>query len=55
MKRKLFSLTFFVFVLGGCMVGQDYKRPNVNVAEHFKEAPAGWKYARPADTIPVRS
>ena len=51
MKLKLFSLTFVVFVLGGCMVEPDYKRPNVNVAERFKEAPAGWKFARPADTV----
>ena len=35
--------------LGGCAVGPDYKRPGTAMAASYKEAPAGWKVAEPAD------
>jgi NodT family efflux transporter outer membrane factor (OMF) lipoprotein len=38
--------------LAGCMVGPDYKRAEAPVPAAFKEAPpAGWKVARPADSV----
>ncbi len=36
-------------LLTGCAVGPDYHRPAVAVPAAFKEAPAGWKVAQPAD------
>ena len=38
------------FVLAGCMVGPDYKRPDAPTPVAFKEL-AGWKISQPADTI----
>lgn len=38
-------------VLGGCMVGPDYQRPQVPVPAHYKELP-GWTTAAPADAAP---
>ncbi|WP_179403403.1 efflux transporter outer membrane subunit [Burkholderia guangdongensis] len=38
-----------VVLLAGCAVGPDYKRPAAPVPAAFKEAPAGWKVAQPAD------
>ena len=38
-------------LLGGCMVGPDYRRPNVPVAATYKELP-GWTQAEPAATEP---
>lgn len=35
--------------LAGCAVGPDYHRPAASVPSTFKEAPAGWKVAEPAD------
>jgi NodT family efflux transporter outer membrane factor (OMF) lipoprotein len=40
-------------VLGGCMVGPDYHRPNASVAKEFKEQPPeGWAKASPSDAAP---
>ena len=40
-------------VLGGCMVGPDYHRPNAPVAKEFKEQPPeGWAKASPSDAAP---
>jgi NodT family efflux transporter outer membrane factor (OMF) lipoprotein len=39
-------------VLGGCMVGPDYVRPTAPAPAAYREAPEGWKLARPADTAP---
>jgi NodT family efflux transporter outer membrane factor (OMF) lipoprotein len=36
-------------LLCGCMVGPDYKRPAVQAPVKLKEAPKGWKYAKPGD------
>ena len=38
-------------LLGGCMVGPDYHRPQVNVPTQFKEMP-GWTAATPAADAP---
>ncbi|MET3653992.1 efflux transporter outer membrane subunit [Dyella japonica] len=38
-------------MLGGCMVGPDYHRPQVNVPTQYKELP-GWTSAAPADDAP---
>ena len=35
-------------LLGGCMVGPDYHRPQVNVPATYSELP-GWTQAQPAD------
>ncbi|KWI39861.1 RND transporter [Burkholderia ubonensis] len=36
-------------LLAGCAVGPDYHRPDTPMPAAFKEAPAGWKVAQPAD------
>ncbi|KVE67256.1 efflux transporter outer membrane subunit [Burkholderia vietnamiensis] len=36
-------------LLAGCAVGPDYHRPDTTIPAAFKEAPAGWKVAQPAD------
>lgn len=36
-------------LLAGCQIGPDYKRPDMAMPASFKEAPAGWKVAQPAD------
>ncbi|MBR8347101.1 efflux transporter outer membrane subunit [Burkholderia ambifaria] len=36
-------------LLAGCAVGPDYHRPDTSIPAAFKEAPAGWKVAQPAD------
>ncbi|AWU98757.1 RND transporter [Burkholderia sp. JP2-270] len=36
-------------LLAGCAVGPDYHRPDASIPAAFKEAPAGWKVAQPAD------
>jgi len=38
--------------LSACSIGPDYSRPTVAVPAAFKEAPAGWKVAQPADHQP---
>jgi NodT family efflux transporter outer membrane factor (OMF) lipoprotein len=38
-------------MLGGCMVGPDYHRPDVKVPTQYKELP-GWSAAAPADDMP---
>lgn len=37
-------------VLGGCMVGPDYRKPAQPMPVHYKEV-VGWKPARPADDV----
>lgn len=41
-----------VATLSACTIGPDYSRPPVAVPAAFKEAPAGWKVAQPADHDP---
>ncbi|AXK64014.1 MULTISPECIES: efflux transporter outer membrane subunit [Burkholderia] len=36
-------------LLAGCAVGPDYHRPDTSIPAAYKEAPAGWKVAQPAD------
>jgi len=38
-------------LLGGCMVGPDYKKPTAPISTTFKEA-EGWKAASPQDELP---
>ncbi len=38
-------------LLGGCMVGPDYKKPTAPMSTTFKEA-EGWKAASPQDALP---
>ncbi|MGY6239106.1 efflux transporter outer membrane subunit [Burkholderia ambifaria] len=38
-------------LLAGCAVGPDYHRPDTSIPAAFKEAPAGWKVAQPADRV----
>ena len=39
-----------LLLLGGCMVGPNYKRPDAPVPTTYKEL-AGWKPATPRDAI----
>jgi NodT family efflux transporter outer membrane factor (OMF) lipoprotein len=48
MKRIVLMLSSVLF---GCAVGPDYKRPEVETPEAFKELP-GWSAARPQDEAP---
>jgi NodT family efflux transporter outer membrane factor (OMF) lipoprotein len=47
---KILSVALAV-VLGGCMVGPDYQRPQVKMPAAFKELP-GWTQAAPAAELP---
>lgn len=38
-----------VAALAGCAVGPDYHRPSTSAPAAYKETPAGWKVAEPAD------
>src|SRR5580692_9445773 len=41
----------FTLLLGGCMVGPNYRRPPAPVPAAFKEKPPeGWKEAQPNDS-----
>jgi len=54
MNKTFFRNTLAVAVvmlLGGCMVGPDYHRPDVKVPTQYKELP-GWAPAAPADEAP---
>jgi NodT family efflux transporter outer membrane factor (OMF) lipoprotein len=44
-------LLLLLFVLGGCAVGPDYAKPDVEVPAAFKEA-GDWKVAEPKDASP---
>ncbi len=51
-RRFEFAVTFALgALLGGCMVGPDYRRPAVPVPAGYREL-AGWTEARPADAAP---
>lgn len=39
------------FAVAGCAVGPDYLRPSVTTPPNYKEAPAGWVNAAPADLL----
>ena len=51
MSKRLVSLGLAVLLLGGCMVGPDYKKPSVPMTAAFKETD-GWKVAQPSDHLP---
>ncbi len=47
---KSIPICLLALLLGGCMVGPDYKRPPAEMPAAFKEAPPpGWKLATPND------
>ncbi|KVQ19305.1 efflux transporter outer membrane subunit [Burkholderia ubonensis] len=50
-RRPLAAAVAFAtaVMLAGCAVGPDYHRPDTPMPAAFKEAPAGWKVAQPAD------
>ena len=48
MKARIVIAVVLGTALGGCMVGPDYRRPDVVVPPEYKEAGA-WKPAQPAD------
>ena len=50
MKRAV-SLGLVVLLVGGCMVGPEYKKPPVPMTAAFKETD-GWKVAQPSDHLP---
>jgi NodT family efflux transporter outer membrane factor (OMF) lipoprotein len=50
---RLTCLIALGVILGGCLVGPNYRRPAAPVAPQFKEqAPEGWAQASPADAAP---
>ncbi len=49
MKIKHTTLFILLTLLMACTVGPDYQKPKVIVPARFKEAPEGWKFARPQD------
>ena len=51
MSTRAVSLGLAVLLLGGCMVGPDYKKPSVPMTAAFKETD-GWKVAQPSDHLP---
>jgi NodT family efflux transporter outer membrane factor (OMF) lipoprotein len=51
MSKRLVSLGLAVLLLGGCMVGPDYKKPSAPMTTAFKETD-GWKLAQPSDHLP---
>lgn len=50
-KKQLAVIILGILFLGGCAVGPNYVRPDIDVGTHFKEAPKGWQFANPKDTI----
>src|SRR5688572_25382133 len=46
---KALSLLILSVYLGSCTVGPNYHPPAVQVPAQFKEAPKGWKKAKPMD------
>jgi len=51
MSTRAVSLGLVALLLGGCMVGPDYKKPSVPMTAAFKETD-GWKVAQPSDHLP---
>ncbi len=51
MKARIVIAVVLAAALGGCMVGPDYRRPEVAAPVAYKEA-AGWKRAEPRDSSP---
>ena len=45
------KLLVCIFLLSGCAVGPDYKRPDIPISASFKEL-EGWRDARPQDDLP---
>jgi NodT family efflux transporter outer membrane factor (OMF) lipoprotein len=46
---KITTTILFSMLLCACNSGPNYKPPAVEVPEHYKEAPKGWKVAQPKD------
>jgi NodT family efflux transporter outer membrane factor (OMF) lipoprotein len=51
MNRRLAALGLAALLLGGCMVGPDYARPDAPSTPAYKESD-GWKVAQPSDALP---
>jgi NodT family efflux transporter outer membrane factor (OMF) lipoprotein len=49
MYQKIGCVFVLMTLLSACAVGPDYKRPPVVLPAKFKEAPKGWKLAKPCD------
>jgi NodT family efflux transporter outer membrane factor (OMF) lipoprotein len=47
--RRAAALGCAAALLGGCAVGPNYHRPSTPAPASYKETPAGWKVAQPAD------
>ncbi len=48
---KTFAILFSLLMLTGCMLGPDYRKPDVSTPAAYKEA-KGWKTAEPMDNTP---
>lgn len=51
MTRRLVALGLAALLLGGCMVGPDYVKPEAPSTAAYKESD-GWKVAQPSDALP---
>lgn len=49
-RARSYSLFVLLGVLGGCMLGPDYQRPELAAPAQFKQV-EGWKTAAPADVL----
>lgn len=49
--KQCVIISLFAGGLASCAVGPDYTRATLAAPESFKEAPAGWKVAQPADQL----
>jgi len=50
MTRRLVAFGLAALLLGGCMVGPDYVRPEAPSTPSYKES-GGWKVAQPSDAL----
>jgi NodT family efflux transporter outer membrane factor (OMF) lipoprotein len=50
MTRRLLAFGVAALLLGGCMVGPDYVRPEAPSTPSYKES-GGWKVAQPSDAL----
>jgi NodT family efflux transporter outer membrane factor (OMF) lipoprotein len=51
MTRRLVAFGLAALLLGGCMVGPDYVKPDATSTPAYKESD-GWKVAQPSDALP---
>ena len=50
-QNRVLAGALVTLLLGGCMVGPEYKKPSAPMTPSYKEA-EGWKLANPSDHLP---